>query len=945
MPYDFDSVEKKILDYWKTHKIFEKSLAKNRKSGFFCKTKKFVFFEGPPTANGLPGIHHVLARVYKDIICRFKTMQGFFVLRKAGWDTHGLSVEIEIEKELGFTSKKDIESYGIDKFNKKAKESVWKYKKEWEKMTTRMGYWLDLDNPYITYENEYIESVWAIIKKIWDRGLLVKAHKVVPFCTRCGTPLSSHEVAQGYKKVTERSVYLKFKIKDKENTYILAWTTTPWTLPGNVALAVGIDIDYVLAEKDGNNYILAKELVGKVLESANIVKEFKGKELIGMEYEPLFAVEELKSEASYKIYEADFVATAEGTGVVHTAVMYGEDDYVLGTKLGLPKIHTVDEQGKFKDIVPDFAGQFVKSGKTENLIVEKLKNEGKLFKEENYEHDYPFCWRCDSPLLYYAKDSWFIKMSAVNKELLANNETINWVPDHIKEGQFGQWIKEGKDWAFSRERYWGTPLPIWECGKCNHRDVIGSIKEIEEKGGKLPVDGDGKIDLHRPYIDGVVLKCKCGGEMRKIPDLIDVWFDSGAMPYAQWHWPFENEDMFKDQFPADYIVEGVDQTRGWFYTLLAISTLLGRGAPYKNVVSLSHILDKEGKKMSKSKGNTVSPFDVLAQYGADATRWYLFAINGPGEYKLFDIKDVNAQLIGFLSTLRNCLNFHDLYKSTQIKPKANLLDAWIFSKLNSLVKEATKELEEYNPTMTARLIEKFVTDDFSNWWLRRSRKRPEAIETLKNVLIEISKLCAPFAPFVADDIYLHLEGGKESVHLENWPRAEDKYINKKLEEEMREIRDVITAGLAARKAKQIKVRQPLASVSLKRSESFPADLSGLITEELNVKEVKYDSKQEDLVVFDFEMTDVLKHEGWVREFMRLVQDMRKEAGYKPTQKIFGQWHSESRELTEAVTNWMSQIITDTLFEKFENVPNTGQKFDIEKEVEMSGNKIWLGLRR
>lgn len=812
-------------------------------------------------------------------------------------------------------------------------------------MTTRMGYWLDLDNPYITYENEYIESVWAIIKKIWDRGLLVKAHKVVPFCTRCGTPLSSHEVAQGYKKVTERSVYLKFKIKDKENTYILAWTTTPWTLPGNVALAVGIDIDYVLAEKDGNNYILAKELVGKVLESANIVKEFKGKELIGMEYEPLFAVEELKSEASYKIYEADFVATAEGTGVVHTAVMYGEDDYVLGTKLGLPKIHTVDEQGKFKDIVPDFAGQFVKSGKTENLIVEKLKNEGKLFKEENYEHDYPFCWRCDSPLLYYAKDSWFIKMSAVNKELLANNETINWVPDHIKEGRFGQWIKEGKDWAFSRERYWGTPLPIWECGKCNHRDVIGSIKEIEEKGGKLPVDGDGKIDLHRPYIDGVVLKCKCGGEMRKIPDLIDVWFDSGAMPYAQWHWPFENEDMFKDQFPADYIVEGVDQTRGWFYTLLAISTLLGRGAPYKNVVSLSHILDKEGKKMSKSKGNTVSPFDVLAQYGADATRWYLFAINGPGEYKLFDIKDVNAQLIGFLSTLRNCLNFHDLYKSTQIKPKANLLDAWIFSKLNSLVKEATKELEEYNPTMTARLIEKFVTDDFSNWWLRRSRKRPEAIETLKNVLIEISKLCAPFAPFVADDIYLHLEGGKESVHLENWPRAEDKYINKKLEEEMREIRDVITAGLAARKAKQIKVRQPLASVSLKRSESFPADLSGLITEELNVKEVKYDSKQEDLVVFDFEMTDVLKHEGWVREFMRLVQDMRKEAGYKPTQKIFGQWHSESRELTEAVTNWMSQIITDTLFEKFENVPNTGQKFDIEKEVEMSGNKIWLGLRR
>ncbi|MBI2064222.1 MAG: class I tRNA ligase family protein, partial [Candidatus Yanofskybacteria bacterium] len=961
--FNFSEKEKKVLDFWDDHKIFDRSQEIRRSAG----RRSFVFFEGPPTANGLPGIHHFLGRAYKDLFCRYKTMRGFFVLRKAGWDTHGLPVEIEVEKELGFKNKKDIEQYGIDKFNKKAKESVWRYKNEWEQMTKRMGFWLDMSDPYITYKNQYIESLWAIIKKIWDKKLLYLAHRVVPFCTRCGTPLSSHEVAQGYKKVTDRSVYVKFKLLPgqkfginnditRDSAYVVAWTTTPWTLPGNVALAINKDISYSATLIDGIDELLivATDLVEKVFAGHKVktLSTFKGDKISGLEYEPLFDIKELKSDKSYKIYYADFVSTQEGTGVVHTAVMYGEDDYDLGTKIGLPKFHTVDEQGKFIHVGQGLDGMYVKDKETEAKMIGILENNGNLLKTEDYEHDYPFCWRCDTPLLYYAKESWFIKMSAVNKQLLKNNQKINWVPEHIKEGRFGQWLKEGKDWAFSRERYWGTPLPIWKCSDCGETLLAGSLEDLEknrykpknefyilrhghsEKNGEKdrleivsskiendgyhltedgkeqirkvakqlkksggldmifaspfirtretakivgdelgievkiepelqefqhgsvcegqfhsvcmavnhlknwedktadgenwkdvrrrmsgfmreidskyeskkillvshgdpvwlletftlgltkdetpptrleiyprqgqlkkldlknwPYDEDGELDMHRPYIDRIVLKCgKCGGKMSKVPDLIDVWFDSGCMPYAQWHWPFESKKMFKEQFPADFIAEGIDMTRGWFYTLLAVSTLLDKGTPYKNVLSYSHVLDGKGQKMSKSKGNAVSPFAVMEKFGADAPRWYFYTVNEPGDYKLFNEKDVETKLKGFFGTLDNCVRFYELYgRDAEVfshnSKAGNLLDKWVLSKFYGLVSSVSINLDKYEPTSAARAVEKFVVEDLSNWWLRRSRKRKEALGLLRFILLELIKVIAPFTPFTAEDIH------------------------------------------------------------------------------------------------------------------------------------------------------------------------------------------------
>ncbi|MBN1983749.1 MAG: isoleucine--tRNA ligase, partial [Chitinivibrionales bacterium] len=634
---DFPAMEEEILRFWEQENIFKKTLEKTKDG------KSFVFFEGPPTANGKPGIHHVLARAYKDIILRYKTMQGFFVERKAGWDTHGLPVELQVEKELKISGKPDIEKYGIAQFNEKCEQSVWKYKKEWEELTKRIGFWLDLDSPYVTYENEYIESLWWIIRQIWDKDLLYKGHKVVPHCPRCGTALSSHEVAQGYKSVEENSVFIKFKVVGEKDTSILSWTTTPWTLPGNVALAVGEAIEYVKIKVGKEMYICAKAVVERLFEKYKEIETFTGADLIGMKYEQLFDIPALQSETSHQVYTADFVNTDEGTGVVHTAVMYGEDDYQLGEKVGLPKHHTVDENGTFTDEVPGLAGKFVKDKEVEKAIISDLQDRGLLLKEEMYTHDYPFCWRCDTPLLYYAKDSWFIRMSSLKEQLIKNNEEINWVPGYIKHGRFGEWLNELKDWAFSRERYWGTPLPIWE-SEDGDRICIGSREELKQLA-KDPSKVIKDFDLHRPFVDDIVLM-KDGKEYRRVKEVIDVWFDSGAMPFAQWHYPFENKERIDKgvSFPAAFISEAIDQTRGWFYTLLAVSTLLDKGAPYKNIICLGHILDNKGQKMSKSRGNVVDPFEMIGKYGADTVRWHLFTMNQPGDSKLFDEKHLGDVL-------------------------------------------------------------------------------------------------------------------------------------------------------------------------------------------------------------------------------------------------------------------------------------------------------------
>ena len=857
---DFVQREKEVEKFWKENKIFEKSI-EERKGG-----KPYVFYDGPPTANGKPHIGHVLTRVIKDMIPRYQTMKGNMVPRKAGWDTHGLPVELEVEKLLGLDGKEQIEEYGLEPFIKKCKESVWKYKGMWENFSDTVGFWADMDNPYVTYDNNFIESEWWALKKIYDKGLLYKGFKIVPYCPRCGTPLSSHEVAQGYKDVKERSAIAKFKAKG-EDAYILAWTTTPWTLPSNVALCVNPNEDYVKIQTGDNVYYMAEALVDSVIEGEyTVLERYKGKDLEYKEYEPLFDFVSPK-EKCYYITCDTYVTLTDGTGVVHIAPAFGEDDANVGRKYNLPLVQLVDSKGEMTKETP-WAGTFCKDADKEILV--DLDKRGLLFSAPKFEHSYPHCWRCDTPLIYYARDSWFIKMTDVKDQLIANNNTVNWIPDSIGKGRFGDWLNNVQDWGISRNRYWGTPLNIWEC-ECGHRHSIGSIEELKAMSDNCPDD----IELHRPYIDDVTIKCPhCGKQMHRVPEVIDCWFDSGSMPFAQHHYPFENKELFESQFPADFISEAVDQTRGWFYSLLAISTLIFNKAPYKNVIVLGLVQDENGQKMSKSKGNAVDPFDALQTYGADAIRWYFYTNSNPWLPKRFYGKAVVEGQRKFMGTLWNTYAFFVLYanidnfdatKYTLDRNSLAVIDKWLLSRLNSTVKAVDSYLSGYKIPEAAKALQSFV-DEMSNWYVRRCRERfwaqdmtqdkINAYMTLYTALVTIAKASAPMIPFMAESIYQNLvrsidNTAPESVHLCLFPTVDEAAIDTKLEADMDEVLKIVVLGRSARNGSAMKNRQPLAKMYVKAQKALDKFYVDIIEDELNIKEVVFTDDVGGFVSYSF----------------------------------------------------------------------------------------------
>ncbi len=846
----FAKVEEELIEFWKRERIFEKSVA--LRSG----APRFVFYEGPPTANGLPGVHHVMARTVKDLICRYMTMKGYLVERKAGWDTHGLPVEIEVEQELNLTSKEQIESYGIDAFNKRCKESVFRYEKEWRNVTERIGFWLDLDNPYITCTNEYIETVWWILKKFFDEGFVYRAHKILPYCARCGTALSSHEVSQGYEEAKDPSVYVRFRQKGDPGTSFLVWTTTPWTLISNVALAVHPDEKYVKVKLGDESLILAAALVGVLSDEYSIEEEFPGSRLSGREYEPVFPFF-ASTPGAFRVETADFVTMEEGTGIVHIAPAFGEDDYNLGKERDLPVLQPVDEKGRLTAEVTPWAGVFVKDA--DEGIIKDLDMRGLLYRRESLVHSYPFCWRCESPLIYYARESWNIKTTAYKDRMLKCNSEVEWHPRDIGVLRFANWIENNVDWALSRDRYWGTPLNIWICEECSEQVCVGSVSELRNMGASLP----DKLDLHKPMVDEFVLKCpKCSGKMKRTPEVIDCWFDSGSMPYGQWHYPFENQDRFEQSFPADFISEGMDQSRGWFYSLLAISTFVSGVSCFKSVVPIEMILDKNGQRMSKSKGNSVDPAEILEREGADALRWYLLTVSPPWIPTRFDREGVAEVASKLLATLRNTAQFFVLYANIDgFKPSSggferSLMDRWIISRLNSLTRSVRSDMDAYELTRAARAIQEFVIEDLSNWYVRRCRRRfwkaelgPDklgAYETLYEVLITIAKLVAPFVPFVSEEIYQKIgrrgeSSVSDSVHLCDFPEVDESLIDVSLEEQMNTVLKVISLGRAARNAARLKIRQPLSQLRVVAVEELSrealVELGTLIREELNVKEI------------------------------------------------------------------------------------------------------------
>lgn len=837
--------EEQISSHWDKIDLLDKSVSTRPQN------KPYVFYEGPPTANGQPGIHHVISRTLKDSVCRYKTMEGYQVKRKAGWDTHGLPVEIEVEKQLKLSSKQDIEGYGIAPFNQKCRESVFTYEKAWRDMTRKMAYLLDLENPYITLDNDYIESVWWLLDQFFKQGYMYEGHKILPYCPRCGTGLASHEVAQGYKEIKSNTVTVTFQRKDADE-YFLGWTTTPWTLAANVALAVNPDVTYVKARKDGKLYWVAQALAAKVLgEDYEVVAEASGKELEGVEYHQLMPFLKTEKKAFF-ITNADFVTTEDGTGIVHMAPAFGEDDYNVGQKYDLPVLNPVDETGKYFET--PWAGTFVMDADVD--IIKWLAAENKLFAKQKIEHNYPHCWRCTTPLLYYAKPGWYIAMTRLQDKLIANNNAIEWYPSYVGEKRFGNWLENLNDWALSRTRYWGTPLNIWRC-QCGHTESVGSREELK----RLAVeDIDESLDLHRPHIDNVHLKCpSCQGEMTRVSEVIDCWFDSGAMPFAQYHYPFENKELFEEQFPADFICEAIDQTRGWFYSLLAISTFIKGVSPYKRVLVNAHILDKDGKKMSKSKGNVVNPFELFEKFGADAVRWYLLHVSPAWSPTRFDPDGLIEVQSRFFGTLRNVYTFFALYANTdELDPREFFvphqqrpeLDRWVLSKLNNLVVGVREALDSFDMTRAVRQIQEFVIEDLSNWYIRRARRRFWASEldddkravynTTHEVLVAVAKLIAPFAPFTAEELFLNLTQDGESVHLAQYPQADSRLLDSAVEERMDLARSLVGLGRAAREQVKIKVRQPLHKILVDgKYQNLLADLVPLMEEELNIKEVDF----------------------------------------------------------------------------------------------------------
>lgn len=1025
---NYPDLESAVLQYWDEHKVFEKSVS--TRDG----RPAFTFYEGPPTANGQPGIHHVISRTIKDLTCRYKTMRGFQVHRKAGWDTHGLPVEIEIERALGIKHKDEIIKYGIAKFNEECKESVWKYKKDWEEMTRRMGYWIDLSHPYVTFENEYIESVWWALRRYFDAGLIYRDYKIQPYCPRCETPLSSHEVAQGYDDVKDPSVYVKFRIQKgqkirlddgREYTigddkhYFLVWTTTPWTLISNVVLAVHPEVEYSIAEKKGETLIGLHRAMVRVEEERNqdspeytkFLATCKGHNLAGLKYERLFNYHPVKEKAFY-VVEADFVTTEDGTGIVHIAPAYGEDDYRAAKQYGLPTIHAVNQSGEFGDEVDDFKGMFVKDADPQ--IIANLKSRGLLYKKETIVHSYPHCWRCDTPLLYYARFSWYIRTTQYADRMIELNKQINWIPSEVGEGRFGNWLMENKDWAISRDRFWGTPLPIWVCDE-GHVRCVGSVDEIRKEGKHVP----DPLDLHKPSVDEITFICKnCNNDMRRVPEVIDAWFDSGSMPFAQWHHPFENEYLFEKRHPADFIAEGIDQTRGWFYTLHAISTFLFERPAYKNVYVNELILDKEGQKMSKSKGNVVDPFEMLGRHGADSVRWYLVASSPPYRPKLFDEEGLVEVQRKFFSTLVNTYSFFALYANidrfaygeARIPPRDRPeIDRWILSALNSMIRRYVDWMDEYEFTRAARAVSDFTVDQLSNWYVRRNRRRfwksergrdkLAAYQTLYESLVAVTQMMAPFAPFLADELYRRLNSTTnkepfESVHLAETPTVEESAVDLDLEKRMEKAQQIVYLVRSMRMRSNLKVRQPLqriiVPVSSEEERTAVKRMEYVILDEINVKQIEFvsddsevvhknakpnfksigpkfgklvqkvaerirsfmpaeikkiehegtmavtvngetvtlsrddvDIVHEDIkgwmvesgngltVALDTELTEELIDEGFAREFVNRVQNMRKDAGFQVTDRIKISFRTTER-LQRALRSMAKYVTAETL---------------------------------